>query len=191
MTTNLEGYILRGIFSSYCIQDMQTSGLLFSPSINVVERTEQEILLGLPLKIRSGSAEMSKYYRFLYVIENMVRDFIINIFREIDGEDWFETRASSTMKKKYSDRKKDEKQNQWHSGRNQHQIYYLDFGDLTRLIINHWDLFKDYFPDQSWVKSRLNEFELTRNVIAHTNDLPADEGARIEMYLKDFIRQLA
>ena len=27
--------------------------------------------------------------------------------------------------------------NQWHTGRNEHPLFYMDFGDLALLIINH------------------------------------------------------
>ena len=58
------------------------------------------------------------------------------------------------------------------------------------LIINHWRVFDDFFPDQAWVTSRIKDTERTRNVIAHTNELPAEEGARLEMHLRDWIKQV-
>jgi hypothetical protein len=93
------------------------------------------------------------------------------------------------MQRKVEQRKTQEEKNQWHPGRNAHSIYYIDFGDLGLLIINHWDLFKDFFPNQPWVTSRFQEAERTRNVIAHTNVLPAEETARLEMYLRDWLAQ--
>jgi hypothetical protein len=76
-------------------------------------------------------------------------------------------------------------------GRNEHPVYYLDFGDLGLLIINHWTVFKDFFDGgQAWVQSRIGEAERTRNVIAHTNTLAAEEGERLEIYLRDWIKQV-
>ena len=94
------------------------------------------------------------------------------------------------MIEKLDKRKRSEEKNQWHTGRNQHDLFYMDFGDLALLIINHWDVFVDYFPDQAWVTSRVSDCERTRNVIAHTNELAADEGARLEMHLRDWIKQI-
>jgi hypothetical protein len=94
------------------------------------------------------------------------------------------------MKKKYEDRKVTEEKNQWHIGRNTHPIFYLDFGDLGLLIINHWADFKDLLPNQAWLQSRIQEAERTRNVIAHTNTLAPEEGDRLEMYLRDWVRQI-
>jgi hypothetical protein len=42
-----------------------------------------------------------------------------------------------------------------------------------------------------WVQSRISEAERTRNVIAHTNVLAAEEGERLEMYLRDWIKQVS
>jgi hypothetical protein len=125
----------------------------------------------------------------LFVFENLIRDFVIARFIEADGEDWFDKRATTDMKRKVEARKQSEERNHWHVGRNDHPVYYIDFGDLGLLIINHWDLFKDFFPNQAWVTSRVQEGERTRNVIAHTNVLAAEEGARLEMYLRDWLSQ--
>jgi hypothetical protein len=133
---------------------------------------------------------MQRYYRILYIFENLVREFISNTFSEVDGDNWFERRANKPMKDKYDKRKADEKKNLWHTGRNEHPLFYMDFGDLSLLIINHWDLYSDYFPDQAWIASRIKDTERTRNVIAHTNELPSEEGARLEMHLRDWIKQV-
>jgi hypothetical protein len=66
----------------------------------------------------------------------------------------------------------------------------MDFGDLAKLITNNWSEFEDLLPNQSWVQSRLDEAERTRNVIAHTNILSSEESARLEMYLRDWIKQI-
>jgi hypothetical protein len=87
------------------------------------------------------------------------------------------------------DRKDKEQRNQWHAGRNDHPIYYLDFGDLGLFIVNHWNIFKDFFENQAWVTSRIQEAERTRNVIAHTNILASDEIQRLEMYMRDWMKQ--
>ena len=133
---------------------------------------------------------MQKYFRMLYVFENLVRDFIDSTLSEIDGEKWFDKKSTKDMRDKVSSRKISEEKNQWHVGRNEHPLYYLDFSDLSLLITNHWEVFKDFFPDQGWVTSRIRESERTRNVIAHTNDLPAEEGSRLEMHLRDWIKQI-
>lgn len=191
MSNQINDFILKGIFGSYCIKDLQSEGLLRTPIYTSEERKEHDLFVSCPEKIRSGSLQMQKYFRLLYVFENLVRDFIDNTFIDSgEGDNWFDKKASSDMKKKVETRKKSEEKNQWHVGRNEHPLFYLDLSDLTLLIVNNWAIFKDFFPDQGWVSSRIKESERTRNVIAHTNDLSAEEGARLEMHLRDWIKQV-
>lgn len=190
MRRDINDFALKGIFASYCVKDLQTSGLLRTPTYSEQERKDHDLFVTASETIRSGSLQMQRYYRTLYVFENLIREFISNTLLEIDGESWFDKRATMPMKDKLKKRKVAEEKNQWHTGRNQHPIFYMDFGDLALLITNHWNVFGDYFPDQAWVTSRVSDSERTRNVIAHTNELSAEEGARLEMHLRDWIKQV-
>ena len=190
MKTQIHNFVFTGILASHCVRDLQTKGLLRTPAGTADERREQDLFAPVPESIRGGSIQMQRWYRILFVFENLVRDFIITRLRELDGESWFEKRATPTMKKKVENREKDEQKNQWHVGRNKQPIYYLDFGDLGLLITNHWNVFKDFFDNQAWIISRIQDAERTRNVIAHTNLLSSEEGERLEMYLRDFLRQI-
>ena len=69
-------------------------------------------------------------------------------------------------------------------------IGYTLFGNLAQIIINDWEDFSDLFPDQHWVSSRLNDLELSRNIIMHTSTLPEIEVDRIESIARDWIRQV-
>lgn len=191
MKSEINDFVFTGVLASYCVRDLQTRGLLRSPMATPEERKEHDLFAPVPETIRGGSIQMQRWYRMLFVFENLVRDFLIKRFTELDGEDWFDKRATIIMKKKVEERKQAEEKNQWHAGRNKDPIYYLDFGHLGLLITNNWDVFKDFFDNQPWVISRIQDAERTRNVIAHTNLLAAEEGVRLEMYLRDFMRQIA
>ncbi|MFV2045120.1 MAG: Swt1 family HEPN domain-containing protein [Anaerolineales bacterium] len=190
MRRRLYDFTFRGLLASHAISDMQAKGFLRVPSGPAEETRDQDLLAAVPEVIRGSSLLMQRYYRLLYVFENLVRDFIITRLSEVDGEDWFENRTSAPMKKKVEDRKADESKNSWHIGRNDHPIYYLDFGDLGLLIQNNWAEFSDFLESQTWVLSRIQEAERTRNVIAHTNLLASEEGERLELYLRDWILQI-
>jgi hypothetical protein len=188
--SRINDFVFTGILASNCVLDLQTRGLLRTPAGTPDERREQDLFAPVPETIRGGSLQMQRWYRILFVFENLVRDFVITRLSELDGENWFDARATVDMKKKVDDRKKKEEKNQWHAGRNKQSIYYLDFGDLGLLITNHWAVFKDFFDNQAWIVSRIQDAERTRNVIAHTNLLAPEEGVRLEMYLRDFVRQI-
>ncbi len=190
MKEKLDSFMLKGVFSTYCIKDLQAKGLLRSPTYDNQERKDHDLFAVASESIRTSSIIMQRYFRILYVFENSIREFIQNTLVEVDGKDWFEKRSNRDMRNKLEERKKSELRNQWHTGRNEHPIFYMDFGDLSKLIINHWELFQDYFPDQAWITSRISDSERTRNVIAHTNILAAEEGQRLEMHLRDWINQI-
>lgn len=189
MSTRLNEFVFRGLLASHAAHELRLNGLLRSPAATQEERGEQDLFAPVAEVIRNSSLEMQRSYRMLFAFENSAREFISTRFTEVDGDEWFERRATAEMKRKVEQRKGQEERNQWHPGRNEHPLYYVDFGDLGLLIINHWDLFRDFFPNQAWVTSRFHEAERTRNVVAHTNVLPAEEARRLEMYLRDWLAQ--
>lgn len=169
---------------------MQATGLLYLPAVGDDQRREGDLFAPVQEVVRNGSLQMQHAFRVLFVLENIIRELISSRFADADGVGWFDIRAASQMKTKVQDRTDKEAKNQWHNGRNRDPIFYLDFGDLARLIITHWIIFEDLLPNQAWVQSRLDEAERSRNVIAHTNLLSSDEVSRLEMYLRDWIKQI-
>ena len=192
MSDTLRAFAFKGLCASRAVADLRALGLLREPSSALDAARDHDLFVPVPEQIRAGSLQMQRCFRLLFVLENLIRDFIATTFAEMEtaGDDWFEKRASSPMKQKVADRRQKEENNAWHTGRNQDPIYYLDFGDLALLFTNHWSVFKDLLPDQHWVQSRMQEAERSRNVIAHTNVLAPEEISRLEMYLRDWIRQL-
>lgn len=189
MTDRLNQFVFKGVLASHAAAELRATGLLRTPMAAPDERAEQDLFAPVGEVVRNASRHMQHAYRVLFAFENSARDFISSRLTEADGETWFDKRANADMKRKVEQRKAQEEKNQWHPGRNAHPIYYIDFGDLGLLIINHWELFRDFFPNQPWVTSRFQEAERTRNVIAHTNVLPHEETARLEMYLRDWLAQ--
>ena len=190
MRSQLSEFMFRGLLATHAVRDMQAIGQLREPVTSSQGKEDIDLFAPVSDVVRSGSLYMQRSYRLLFVLENVVREFIREVLEELDGEDWFGNRASQAMKKKVEDRKAAESKNQWHAGRNVHPVFYLDFGDLALLIQNHWVEFKLFLPDQSWVVSRLNDAERSRNVIAHTNVLSDEEVARLSMYVRDWVRQV-
>lgn len=143
MKAQLSDFMFRGLLAKHAIRDMQAVGQLREPIGSAQERGDIDLLAPVSESVRASSLYMQRCYRLLFVLENVVREFVREVLEEIDSEQWFEKRASRDMKKKVDDRKAAEAKNQWHTGRNAHPIYYLDFGDLALLIQSHWADFKD------------------------------------------------
>lgn len=190
MKASLADFMFRGLLATHAIRDMQAVGQLRERGGEAQSQSDIDLLAPVSEAVRAGSLFMQRSYRLLYVLENLVREFVREVLEEIDKDEWFDKRASRDMKKKVEDRKAAEAKNNWHAGRNPHPVYYLDFGDLALLIQNHWDAFKGLVPTQSWAVSRLNDAERSRNVIAHTNLLSDEEVVRLEMHVRDWVLQV-
>lgn len=190
MTDKLKSFIFNGLLTKHAVKDMQSSGIIHSPDAAEAQRSETNLFASAQELIRTNSIQMQYAFRLLFTLENTVRELVTSRFYDTDGTAWFDTRATTPMKGKVKSRRETEEKNQWHAGRNQDPIYYLDFGDLAKLIINNWTIFEDLLPNQTWVQSRLEDAERTRNVIAHTNVLSSEEISRLEMYLRDWIKQI-
>lgn len=190
MKHGLSDFMFRGLLGKHALRDMQAAGQLRTPTGTAEERSDVDLLAPVSETIRASSFYMQRCFRLLFILENIVREFVQDVLEERDGSDWFQKRVSPQIQKKVSDRKEKEKKNQWHAGRNTHDVNYIDFGDLALIIQAHWIEFKDLLPQQTWVVSRLSDAERTRNVIAHTNVLSDEEVTRLEMIVSDWVKQI-
>jgi len=138
MSAKINEFVFKGIMANHAKRELESAGLLRMPSMTAEEKKDQDLFAAISASVRSASLQMQRCYRLLFVFENLVREFIVDTFTESDGADWFDKRATAAMRKRYEDRRAAEQKNQWHTGRNTHAVYYLDFGDLGLLIINHW-----------------------------------------------------
>ena len=190
MKADVKSFVFSGLLASHAVKDMEASGLLRSRAVSGEDRKEQDLLSSVEEDIRAGSKAMQRSFRTLFVLENVVRSLIDERLKHKYGSNWFDSKATSPMKNKLKDRKTKEEKNNWHTGRNKEPLFYMDFSDLAKLIVNNWQEFEDLLPTQSWVQSRLDDAERSRNVIAHTNILSPEEAARLDMYLNDWIKQI-
>ena len=79
--------------------------------------------------------KMANVYLSLFCLENSVRRHIAQILSQSLGEDWWETAASASMKRKEGDRRSNEVQNRWIPSRaSAGPLYSLDWPDLVTLM---------------------------------------------------------
>jgi HEPN superfamily Swt1-like protein len=65
---------------------------------------------------------------------------------------------------------------------------FIEFGHLSQIIVEKWQLFEDIVPCQHWLKQRMDELERTRHFIAHNRALLPSEYQRVYMYIADWNR---
>lgn len=178
------------------IMEINISPILYTQSDNIlndiIESVNQTQLNILSDDIKAKGKEMSELYVTLYCIENSLRNFIDKTFIELLGEDYFSKIAiSNDLIKGITTRKNDENQNKWLPLRGDKEIYYLDFIDLSKLILNNWECFKKYFPSQNWISAKMDELYKVRCLIAHNSYAGQDEKELVSLYYKQIIKQIA
>ena len=116
---------------------------------------------------------------------NAVRELVANRLKENLGEDWWEKGTTTGIRDRVGKRKTKEAVRPAAKARSR-----MPTSATSSMATNNWALFEDLFPDQDWVRTRLADLEMSRNVIAHNGVLNGREITRITLYLKDWVMQV-
>jgi len=133
---------------------------------------------------------MSSVYTALYCIENTIRNFIVERMSERHGIDWWNSKVPSKIRSDVVKLKEKESKNKYYSNRADTEIGYTMLGNLAQIIIANWEDFSDIVPNQAWLLSRMDDLEMSRNIIMHTGVLPQVEIDRIGSIVRDLFRQI-
>lgn len=158
------------------------------------EEAEQDLLregiAEFSLALRGPALRMARLYSILYCFENSVRDLITAKLLENHGSDWWSKCVPPKVCALAESRKQTAEKNSWLEGAPVSLLHYVEFGHLSDTIIHNWDAFADLVPSQHWLKQRFDELEKVRNFIAHNRLLLDNEFERIEIYVKDWNKQV-
>ena len=156
---------------------------------NVLNETTAEF--ALPYDITEKGKQMAEVYLYLYAVENYLRLFVAKVCTKIHGDDFFnKLNIPKSISNSIVVRRNQEEKNQWVSIRGASELFYLDFKEIGTLIQNNWDIFKSYFPDPSWISSKIDELGNCRNLVAHNSFLGDHERDVIRVYFRSIIKQL-
>lgn len=145
----------------------------------------------LPEDIRTKGYQMAEAYTYLYSVENSLRLFIEKVAKEKYGYSYFsQLTIPRNLQRIIAERQKNDDANKWLSVRGT-ELFYLDFKDLGAVIDNNWSLFKDYFPSQSFILSKLNDMAECRNKIAHNSYVDDIERNLMKTYYNVILRQIS
>ncbi|HBZ6637587.1 TPA: hypothetical protein MMJ96_003047 [Clostridium botulinum] len=150
-------------------------------SKNISTKVLKELL---PDDIRKKGYEMAEIYTYLYAIENSLRLFIEKI-----GEG--NLYLSSGLQRIVEEIKNNESKNLWLSVRGDLDLFYLDFKDLKTVITANWDLFKECFPSQEFITSKIADIAECRNKVAHNSYIDKDERNLIKTYYTVILGQIS
>jgi hypothetical protein len=130
---------------------------------------------------------MTRLKAVLHAFENEIRSLIQDTLDEKVGLNWWETESVPKKVREIADsRQKAAIKDSWLEGAKAHRLEFVDFGDLSAIIIQNWEHFKEVIPSQDWIRQRMTELEKTRNFVAHNRMLLPSEFQRIYMYISDW-----
>lgn len=156
---------------------------------------EQDIERRMPLNILEdghvlAARKMSWVYIAIAAFENGVRAFIEERLLEKVGANWWDTAVTAAIKTDAERRKKDEEQIRWHGSRGTSPLSYVQLEDLSLLIQNNHNHFKDLIPTVEWAREIFRTLARSRNVIMHSGQLTLADVERVAMNIRDWVRQV-
>lgn len=139
----------------------------------------------------TDARRMSLVYIYLYLFENTIRSLVREVLEKRYGPDWWSTRVSVDPKRYAEERIALERKHKWHGARGAHPLYYINIGHLVSIIRSNWTDLEPYIGQSlEWVRTRIEEIELSRNTVAHNNPLSDRDCQRVKIYFGDWIRQV-
>ncbi|MCL5061766.1 MAG: Swt1 family HEPN domain-containing protein [Nitrospiraceae bacterium] len=137
--------------------------------------------------IRKQARKMADFYVIYYALENSIRRLISETLKEKYGSNWWEDKIPKDVREEIHKRQEKEKDSVI-SMRSDDYLAYTNFGELIQIFEANWDDFSAIIRSKKAMKQILSQFNMLRNVIAHSCELIDDEITRFELLIKDWMR---
>jgi hypothetical protein len=147
-------------------------------------------LTSLPSELKAEAKAMAGHYVSFYCLENYMRQIIEELMNETYESDWWPKKIPDQLVQSA----KKNRENEEKSGvtpRSEGWLNYLTFGELSEVIKHNWKgYFEQMFSDLNAVQRIMSDLNRLRGPIAHCCLLPEDEIGRLELAVKDLMRQM-
>ena len=185
---DLRDYLFRGLMFEAEAVEFQAAGIQVGADTGQAEeRLLSEAISLFSVGRRNNALEMARLYAVLHCFENEIRSLIREALEDNEGTEWPDS-IPEKIKRIAESRQKDAVEESWLEGEKSDILGFVDFGNLSTLMINKWSYFENLIPSQHWLKQRMDELEKVRNFIAHNRMLLPSEFNRIYMYINDWNR---
>lgn len=166
---------------------------LLETEVPLLDRANIKITPFLKPEDIEDAKKMAELYIILHCLENSVRNLIEDVLTKKIGIDWWDKAKNSELDKKVKDRKEKEQKNKWLNSRGKDSpLFYVDWGDLVKIIRKFENDFKPFIDEMKFVELRLDELEKIRNIIAHNGVVPSqDDFDRVVLHFKDWCKQVS
>ncbi len=144
-------------------------------------------IIGFGQKFITDACSNADVYPYIYILENMLRNLILNIFT--NEPNWWTKKVSKDVQEYAKTVQKAEDKHDWLPGRGNHPIYYIGLYELYRIISkNHPQHFKTVFKDQGNLRTWINECVPIRNLLAHNVRVQSSEKQNLKIRTKYICR---
>ena len=135
---------------------------------------------------------MADLYAILHCYENSVRRLVDTVLQKGLGTEWWHDVASGSMQRAVRERIAREEKEKWLSPRGgRSPLYYLDWGDLEKIMRKKEELFVQHIGSLRFIESRFGDLESLRNIVAHNGTLPSvDDFNRALISFRDWRKQM-
>lgn len=186
----LYSFVMRGELTKIALQSTDIVQKHTSSEILVKEYTESLALDLLDDDCVESAKFMATVYTAIAAFENMVRQFVVKILMEHEGEYWWEKCVPEKIRKTAETRKSEEEKIKWHTHRGDSMINYVDFGDLASIMLKNYEWFEVHIISIDWARQIFQTLERSRNVIMHSGVLGRRDIERIGTNIRDWISQV-
>jgi HEPN superfamily Swt1-like protein len=185
-STELRDFLFRGLMFEAEAANFQTAGIqVGADTRQAEERLLSEALSPFNVATRNNALEMARLYAVLHCFENEIRALIRETLEEEEGPDWID-KLPKKVKDIADGRQKTAFEDSWLEGEKSDLLGFVDFGQLSSIIVEKWSFFENIVPSQHWLKQRMDELEKVRNFIAHNRMLLPSEFQRLYLYIADW-----
>ncbi|GLS75699.1 Swt1 family HEPN domain-containing protein [Oharaeibacter diazotrophicus] len=141
------------------------------------------------LQNRRNASNMAEYYELFYMLENDIRELIVETLESAHGANWWDLKVPTGVKEE-ARKNRNRKEQAAVSTRSDNEIDYITFGQLSDVIRENWVDFAGIMSNQSAVSRVLSALNMLRGTIAHCGVLADDEVDRLKLAIKDWFRVL-
>ncbi len=192
MKNDLYSFAFRGLLTEESLD--KTGRLKYHPeAIYFSEEIAKELQLNeIDEKYVQQSKSMITVFAAITAFENATRNFVYSVLVDEFNNNWWEKGIQKGIREKAESRKEKESKIRWHSNRGDDLLSYVDFGDLSKIMVSqdNWSLFEPYVYNQEWVKTIFADLEESRNVIMHSGILDEYDISRVGMNIRDWLSQI-
>jgi hypothetical protein len=186
LTNQLKIFGMNNLLLEKDLSKLEESGL----EIGHIQTIEKDEIIDKELfefDIRKKARKMADFYVLYYCLENTIRKLITDVLSDKYGLNWWNTQVPDGVKNEVKKRQDQEKESTM-SIRSEDPLSYVSFGEFIAIFDKNWNDFADTLRSQKAMQQILTQFNLVRNVIAHSCELNDDEITRFTLLIKDWLR---